>query len=83
MTPLTPEEVKIRIVEKIKKGISDMRLQKKEFAKLMGVQPSVITKWLKGDQNFQVKTLFEMERILGIELFNIYNNEQSGKCTRQ
>lgn len=41
---------------------------KGEFAKKMGKQPSVISKWLSGTHNFTVETLWEIEEIIGIKI---------------
>lgn len=40
-----------------------------EFAKKMGKQPSVISKWLSGTHNFTTETLWEIEELSGITIF--------------
>lgn len=39
-----------------------------EFAREMGKQPSVISKWLSGTHNFTTETLWEIEEIVGVKL---------------
>ena len=36
-----------------------------EFARKMGKQPSVISKWLSGTHNFTTETLWEIEEVIG------------------
>lgn len=46
-----------------------------EFAKAMGQQPSVISKWLSGTNNFTTDTLWDIEEKLGIELIALKERE--------
>lgn len=39
-----------------------------EFAFMMGKKPSEITRWLSGTHNFTTETLWEIERVLNIQL---------------
>lgn len=39
-----------------------------EFAKKMGKQPSVISKWLSGTHNFTTETLWEIEEVIGVKI---------------
>lgn len=41
---------------------------KSEFATRMNQQPSVITRWLSGTQNFTIDTLSDIEEMLGVQL---------------
>jgi transcriptional regulator with XRE-family HTH domain len=77
MNELQLSEVKKIIADKIAHAIVDAGLQKQQFADLMGVQPSVVTKWLKGDTNFETKTLFKIEQILGVRLFDFSSTPES------
>ena len=70
------------IPEKTKENISkrmglaaqiDDALQKRgftnqEFAFMMGKKPSEISRWLSGTHNFTTETLWEIERVLNIQL---------------
>ncbi len=41
---------------------------KSEFAARMNQQPSVVTRWLSGTQNFTIDTLSDIEEALGVQL---------------
>lgn len=56
------------LASKIKSAIKAKGLKQKQFAAKMGVQQSVVTRWLKGDHNFTIETLFKIEQVLGIEI---------------
>ena len=74
--------IKQNISEKTKENISkrmglaaqiDEALQKRgftnqEFAFMMGKKPSEISRWLSGTHNFTTETLWEIERVLNIQL---------------
>lgn len=53
---------------RIDNAIKRMGYNKGQFASVMKVQPSVVTKWLSGTHNFTIDTLFEVERVLDITL---------------
>jgi len=59
------------LARKIEEGMKLNRLSRQEFAVLMGVQPSIITRWLSGKHNFTVDTLFDIEERLNIKILNI------------
>jgi len=58
------------IAEKIKDRLTELGINRQQFAGMMKVQPSNITKWLSGTHNFTSFTLFEIERVLKLPLFN-------------
>ncbi|MDP1814283.1 MAG: helix-turn-helix transcriptional regulator [Leadbetterella sp.] len=74
--------IKEGIQEKTKENISkrmglaaqiDDALRKRgftnqEFAFMMGKKPSEISRWLSGTHNFTTETLWEIERVLNIQL---------------
>lgn len=59
------------LAKKIEEEMKENRLSRQEFAILMGVQPSIITRWLSGKHNFTVDTLFDIEERLHIKIINI------------
>jgi transcriptional regulator with XRE-family HTH domain len=61
---------------KIEDAMDKRGLNKSSFAQLMGVQPSVITKWLSGTHNFTIETLFDIEHRLGISLLALEDGKQ-------
>lgn len=68
---LSTEEKKKLLAQKIESRMKEVGLQRQEFADLMGTQPSTITRWFSGKHNFQIDTLFEIEKQLNISLFNL------------
>jgi transcriptional regulator with XRE-family HTH domain len=61
----------------IKKRLDVLRMNRKEFADLIGTTPSQITKWLKGDHNFEVSTLFKIETALKMKIFSFTDQPES------
>lgn len=55
---------RMRIAIQIADAMEEQHISKKELAQLMGRQPSEITKWLSGDQNFTSDTLTELSYYL-------------------
>jgi transcriptional regulator with XRE-family HTH domain len=47
------------------------------FAKKLGKQPSVITKWLSGTHNFTMDTLDEIAYHLGVESLHLFQPQQT------
>ncbi len=54
---------------RIDEGIKAKGWKKKDFSSAMKKSPSEITKWLSGTHNFTADTLFDIERVLDINLF--------------
>lgn len=46
-------------------------LKKCELAKLCSVQPSIITRWLSGNHNFEIDTIFKIEQATGWKILMI------------
>lgn len=63
-------EKKMLLAIRIEKAMKEKGLSKSQFAIAMKVQPSVITKWLSGTQNFTYDTLFDIQKTLSIEIIN-------------
>lgn len=55
---------RMRIAIQIADAMAKQHISKKELAEKMGRQPSEITKWLSGDQNFTSDTLAELSYYL-------------------
>ena len=65
--------------EQIKKALEDRGLSNKQFAELMGRNPSEVSKWLSGKHNFTIALLQEISEVLksditGVSLVNGYEN---------
>lgn len=54
---------------RIEVAIKKKGWKKVDFAKALGKQPSEVTKWLSGTHDFNIETLFDIERVLGINFF--------------
>jgi hypothetical protein len=57
----------VRIEEAMKKN----GYNKIQFAQAMQVQPSMVTRWLSGTQNFTLDTLYDIEKLLSICIVNV------------
>jgi len=53
---------------KIAEALWSRGLTNQEFAFMMGKKPSEVTRWLSGTHNFTTETLWQMERVLRIQL---------------
>lgn len=53
---------------KIAEALRSRGLTNQEFAFMMGKKPSEVTRWLSGTHNFTTETLWQMERVLKIQL---------------
>ena len=67
---------KKQVAEKIKGRLKELGINRQQFAGMMKVQPSSVTKWLSGTHNFTSFTLFEIERILDLPLFDFEVKEK-------
>lgn len=64
-------ENRMLLAAKIDDAIKANRWSKKEFAGKMGKSPSEISKWLSGTHNFTADTLFDISKVLGINLIDL------------
>ena len=70
---ITPEQrartfKQMAIAVRIADALETKGWSKSEFATRMNQQPSVITRWLSGTQNFTIDTLSDIEEMLGVQL---------------
>jgi transcriptional regulator with XRE-family HTH domain len=63
----------VRIADAVKKNFR----HKNDFAAAIGKKPSEISKWLSGTHNFTTETLFEIERVLDIQLVTLESKPAS------
>lgn len=59
---------RMSLAARIYEGMHAKGLTNQEFAFLMGKKPAEISRWLSGTHNFTTETLWEIERVLGIQL---------------
>ena len=60
---------RMSLAAKIDDALQARGLTNVEFAYMMGKKPSEISRWLSGTHNFTTETLWEIERVLNIQLF--------------
>ena len=63
---------------KIADTLRSRGITNQEFAFMMGKKPSEVTRWLSGIHNFTTETLWQMERVLKIQLLVSSPPEESG-----
>lgn len=78
LTPKEAEKIEKRMLlaAKIDDALKAKSWKKKDLAEFLNKQPSEITKWLSGTHNFTTDTLWDIERVLGIELVSIEEKSQ-------
>ncbi len=59
---------RMKLAAQIDDVLMSRGLTNQEFAFMMGKKPSEITRWLSGTHNFTTETLWEIERVLQIQL---------------
>lgn len=59
---------RMKLAAQIDDALTSRSLTNQEFAFMMGKKPSEITRWLSGTHNFTTETLWEIERVLSIQL---------------
>ena len=83
---LTPEEAgkiekRMLLAAKIDDALKAKGWKKKDFANALHKRPSEITKWLSGTHNFTIDTLWDIERVLDIELMRLEEKPQEQGIT--
>ena len=81
LSEITPEEQRItdrrmKLAARIADVMEEKGMRKKDLAKAMGVQPSLVTKWLSGTHNFTAETLWKIGDVLGIELISLREEKE-------
>lgn len=62
---------KMLLAKKIYDALNQKGLKQKDFADLIGKNQSEVSKWLSGDHNFTIETLFEIEKVIGINIIDV------------
>ena len=58
------------IASKIARAMRMQNIKNVEVAKLLGVSPANVTRYLSGKANFELKTLIDIEKALNINLID-------------
>lgn len=79
ITPLEMEQTKIKmqLAVRIEDLMKSKGWNKSQFAEKVGKNPSEITKWLSGTQNFTTDVLTEIAFALGVELTALFGKKTS------
>jgi transcriptional regulator with XRE-family HTH domain len=62
---------RMMMAAKIYEAMKKKGIGKKKLSEMMGVSPSVVTRWLSGANNFRIDTLTDIERVLGVDLLGL------------
>lgn len=78
VTPIEMEQTrnKMQLAARIEDLMKAKGWNKSQFAEKVGKNPSEITKWLSGTQNFTVDVLTEIASALGVELTVLFGQQQ-------
>lgn len=78
VTPLEMEQtkVKMQLAARVEDFMRAKGWNKSEFAEKVGKNPSEITKWFSGTQNFTTDVLTEIAFALGVELTALFDKKQ-------
>jgi len=78
ITPLEMEQtkVKMQLAASIEDYMNAKGWNKSQFAEKVGKNPSEITKWFSGTQNFTIDVLTEIASALGVELPALFGKKQ-------
>ena len=78
VTPLEMEQtkVKMQLAARIEDFMGAKGWSKSQFAEKVGKNPSEITKWFSGTQNFTTDVLTEIASSLGVELSALFEKKQ-------
>lgn len=79
ITPLEmePTKIKMQLAVRIEDLMKSKGWNKSQFAEKVGKNPSEITKWLSGTQNFTTDVLTEIAFALGVELTALFGKKPS------
>jgi plasmid maintenance system antidote protein VapI len=64
------------IALRILDALDELNWKKAKLAHEMGVSPQQVSKYVKGEENFKLETLCNLEKVLGIELVTILQSDE-------
>ena len=65
-------DIALRILD----ALEELNWKKAKLAQEMGVSPQQVSKYVKGEENFKLETLCNLEKVLGIELVTILQSDE-------
>lgn len=66
-------EMSLHISDKIDLYLKQNNMNQKDLAQKMNKRPSEITKWMRGTHNFTIYTLYDIAKILNVEVIDLLN----------
>lgn len=64
-------ELSLGIAERISEILKSKGLTQKDFARLLGIRESEISKWMTGRNNFTTQTIARIESVLGNKILMV------------
>jgi ribosome-binding protein aMBF1 (putative translation factor) len=64
------------IALRILDALEELNWKKAKLAQEMGISPQQVSKYVKGEENFKLETLCNLEKVLGIELVTILQSDE-------
>lgn len=59
--------------------MEEKRWKKNRLAKELGISPQLVSKYVKGEENFKLETICKLENVLGVELITVLQEDQEIK----
>ena len=69
---LKSADIALRILD----ALEDLSWNKARLAKEMGVSPQMVSKYVRGQENFKLETLCKLEKVLGVELVTVLREDE-------
>ena len=66
-------EMSLHISDKIDLYLKQNNMNQKDLAQKMNKRPSEISKWMRGTHNFTIYTLYDIAKILNVEVTDLLN----------
>lgn len=66
-------EMSLHISDKIDLYLKQNNMNQKDLAEKLNKRPSEISKWLSGTYNFTIYTLYDIAKILNVEVIDLLN----------
>jgi ribosome-binding protein aMBF1 (putative translation factor) len=64
------------IALRILDALEELNWKKAKLAQEMGVSPQQVSKYVRGEENFKLETLCNLEKVLGIELVTVLQSDE-------
>lgn len=59
--------------------MEEKRWKKNRLAKELGISPQLVSKYVKGEENFKLETICKLENVIGVELITVLQEDQEIK----